>query len=110
VSDEKKISDDDVDAIIAAASRDREATRAKLELIEKTKHKLLFAPIDCAAEALTRLADAGGLEKDVAEKARGFAARLQPAVETLKEVEQDFLRLFCPEEYADAETLSNDNA
>jgi hypothetical protein len=64
------------------------------ELIEETKSKLLSAPIDTAADAVAYQSEASDLPEDVRAKLRDFADRLQPAVKTLEEVEQDFLEIF----------------
>jgi hypothetical protein len=70
------------------------------ELIEETKHKLLFARLDCAVDKLRELGDAPGLSEDLAQNVKGYAAQLEPALDTLTKVERAFLRAFGFEEAA----------
>jgi hypothetical protein len=91
-----------IEAILAEGAA--EIQEAALEM--RARIKGLRAAEDGLPEPTTHLADAGDLQTEVAEKVQGFAARLEPAVETLR----DFLSLFNPEECADADTPSSDDA
>jgi hypothetical protein len=75
----------------------RQFSAATQEQLEEAEHKLLSSPLDLVIEALRDLSTNDEMPEGLGKKLGELADRLDPALATLNEVEQDFLEIFFPD-------------
>ena len=76
--------------------------------LEEAEYKLRSGPLDLVIKDLRSLSKNDEMPNELVKKLQELAERLDPALGTLDEVEQEFLDIFFPEGFAGVEFSETD--